>query len=566
MAKKKKALESYDIAQLPNKREVEEFILSSLLMHNQEEAILALNEDVFFHRDLKEIFRSARRVKAESGEIDVSKILPDMEKDRVAINTFDALERERLGADWSGNLNEIKGKIRDTFFKTFRKYDDLKLDISETNKYTYGKIQELKDLYTSRMAIKAATLLANSARLGVDEVLACLTEVQTDLTRASAQNFASIFQNKTKDSIKERRSHNHEGIGTNYYVFNDGKRTEIRIPRGAITLVCGLPGHCKSTLLLNLALRLAHTEEGSVIYWTFEEAEEKAAEKFESLNYGKELNSDNTQYGGNVDRIREYHHGNKGRIKDVSGFEKSLSELENMETSGKLKIISPNVSSLDFVSSLRAHIAATGEKVAAVFVDYIQIVKSGRNLETRHDIAEALNDFLNFAKETNIPIIAAAQLNRDAATPERMGGRHIAESADLTRFADTILCLWNPSKKDDIDLKEKEYNSFVFGTWYEEHLGKWGFEIGKGGKVYVKVSKARDIEAGADAVYSYNGSVKAIGRTPRELKADSRDSEDLPTGNDSVGNPDNWGLKPKEESIQPKTNNSANWTDNIVKH
>ena len=288
-----------------------------------------------------------------------------------------------------------------------------------------------------------------------------------------------------------------------------------------------------------------------MIYWTFEEAEEKAAEKFESLNYGKELNSDNTQYGGNVDRIREYHHGNKGRIKDVSGFEKSLSELENMETSGKLKIISPNVSSLDFVSSLRAHIATTGEKVAAVFVDYIQIVKSGRNLETRHDIAEALNDFLNFAKETNIPIIAAAQLNRDAATPERMGGRHIAESADLTRFADTILCLWNKTKKDDIDLKEKEYNSFIFGTWYEEHLGKWGFEIGKGGKVYVKVSKARDIEAGADAVYSYNGSIKAIGRTPRDLKADSKDSDDLTSGNDGKGNPDN--IRPKDKEEKPNT-------------
>ena len=562
MAKKKKALESYQIEQLPNKREVELYVLASLLQNNQEEAILALNEDVFFHNDLKEIFRSARRVKAENGEINILHVLSDMEADKVSINTFDAIGRETLGAEWSGNLDDIRGLQRKAFTSTMSYLQGMGAGAA-----IYERIQELKDLYASRMAQKAATLLANSAKLGADKVLECIAEVQTDLTRASAQNFAAIFQNKTKDSIKERRSHNHEGIGTNYYVFNDGKRTEIRIPRGAITLVCGLPGHCKSTLLLNLALRLAYTEEGSVIYWTFEEAEEKAAEKFESLNYGKELNSDNTQYGGNVDRIREYHQGKKDRIKDVSGFEKSLTELENMETSGKLKIISPNVSSLDFVSSLRAHIATSGEKIAAVFVDYIQIVKSGRNLETRHDIAEALNDFLNFAKETNIPIIAAAQLNRDAATPERMGGRHIAESADLTRFADTILCLWNPSKRDDIDLKEKELQTFENGGWFRDHLGKWGFELGKGGKLYVKVSKARDIEAGADAVYSYNGSVKAIGRTPRELKADSRDSEDLPTGKDSVGNPDNWGLiKPKEEDTQPKTNNSTNWTDNIVKH
>ena len=141
MAKKKKALESYQIEQLPNKREVEVFILSSLLNCNEEETILALNEDVFFHNDLKEIFRSARRVKAEKGELNLLNVLSDMEKDRVALNTFDAIGREDLGADWSGNLDEIKARIRKTFTETLSHYTKLGLTLTTVKDYTYSQLR-----------------------------------------------------------------------------------------------------------------------------------------------------------------------------------------------------------------------------------------------------------------------------------------------------------------------------------------------------------------------------------------------------------------------------------------
>lgn len=551
MAKKKKALESYDIAQLPNKREVEVFILSSLLQYNEEEAILTLNEDVFFHNDLKEIFRSARRVKAEKGELNLLNILSDMEKDRVALNTFDAIGREALGAEWSGNVDDIKARIRETFTSTLSYYAKLGLQITEVKDYTYERIQELKDLYTSRMAIKAATLLANSAKLGADNVLACIEEIQADLTSVSSQSLASLFEPKTSEFIQERRKINHDGIGTNYFVFKDGERKEITIPRGAITLVCGLPGHCKSTLLLNFALRLAHSEEGKIYYWTYEESDDKTDEKIQNLNYGRDLSKPDL-IGGNIQRIREYHKGIKGNICDLSGFEASLAELEKMETSGKFNLISPTCSSLDFVTGLRAHLAKTGDNVSAIFVDYIQMIKSGRNLEKRHDIEEAITDFLNFAKETNIPVIAAAQLNKDAKTPEIMGGNHIAESHDLTRFADTIVCLWNPVKREDLGLDDTAFNKWAYNDWYKNHLLEHGCKIGKGGKLYVRVTKARDIESGADAVYNYNGNTRAIGRNPKEVKEYTKNSDDYPkTGK---ANPDNWKDKEdKPDTTETKT-------------
>lgn len=545
---KKKTVQAFEISgDIPNDRNVEKYVLSCLLMGNQAEAILALNDEAFFHKDLREIFRAAKRLKAKEGSVILVRMLGELGSDDLANKTFDAIGRETLAESWDGSEASIRDLMRQRYTDVISSYNDLgTMDV-------FSLLDKLKAIYTQRTAVEAATLLSESAQGGADKLAECLTEVQDKISRVSTQNYASLFANTTKEEIEARRKINLDGIGTGYYVFADGKRTEIKIPRGQISLVCALPGHCKSTLLLNLALRLAYTEEGQIIYWTFEESEERTALKFESLNYGDNLNKSWVNIGGNIDRIKEYHKGKTDYIGDLWGFEKSLEELEEMETSGRLKIISEKITSLDFVSALRAHIAQNKSKVSAVFVDYIQIVKSGRNLETRHDIAEALNDFLTFAKETNIPVIAAAQLNRDAKTPQMMGGRHIAESADLTRYADTILCLWNPIKEDDLDLKEKELNSWKNKEdgWYHTHMKDFGAEIGKGGSLYVKVTKSRDCESGADAVYKFDGNTKAIGRTPRIAKESTKGADDLPI--EEGPNPDKVERLIKDETEEQES-------------
>ena len=535
---KKKTVQAFEISgDIPNDRNVERYVLSCLLMGDQAEAILALNDEAFFHKDIREIFRAAKRLKAAEGKIDLIKILGELGSDAIANRTFDSIGRDTLAESWSGSEDSIRALMRKRFTEVVSSY-------SGSGSLIFEQLDKLKAIYTKRAAIEAATLLSLAAESGDAKLIESLSEVQGKISRATSQNFASIFANTTKEEIEERRKINLEGIGTKYYVFADGKRMEIKIPRGQISLVCALPGHCKSTLLLNLALRLANTEEGKIIYWTFEESKERTSQKFESLNYGKKLTKSGLNIGGNVDRIREYHKGKTDYIEDSEEFRKSLEDLEKMETSGKLKIISENMTSLDFVSALRAHMAQSKEKIAAVFVDYIQIVKSGRNLETRIDIAEALNDFLTFAKETNIPVIAAAQLNRDAKTPQMMGGRHIAESADLTRFADTILCLWNPLKEDDLDLKPKELEEWKGRSWYIDHMRTHRANIGEPGSLYVKVTKARDIAAGADAVYRFDGDIRSIGRTPKVAKEYTQNAEDLPQTEGP--NPD--GVEKKEES------------------
>lgn len=541
MARKKKALTMPEIQGItPNSREREIRVLAACINGDFQDQILDLEEDTFTHEDIRCIFRVMKETRGQNREVTVSSILPALYSDRLVLLTFEKMLQERMGGDWSGGVNEIKAEIGRVFQKLIGNYTD-HLQLSY-------EIEELRRAYFANLGKKAAVILQNSDSITPEELNAYLVTLTDDLARATARNHASLFANKTREHIEARRKTNHDGIGTGYYVFSDGNRREITIPRGAISLVCGLPGHCKSTMLLNLALRLTHNEneEGSIIYWTFEESESKADEKIQNLNFGKSLNRADISFGGNVERIREYHKGNTSRIGDLQGFEESLKELERLETTGKFKLIETPISSLDFLSSLRAHIAKTGEKVAAVFVDYIQIIKSGRNLEKRHDIEEVVTDFLNFAKETNIPVIAAAQLNREATTPQSMGGRHISESQDLTRFADTILCLWNPVKSDDISLDETKFSRWTSGAWNKTHLVDHGCIIGEGGTLYVKIAKSRDMESGADAVYSYDGNTRTIGRTPRE-------AYDMP----EQANPDNLRKTPEQTKPTAKSWNKV---------
>ena len=90
-------------------------------------------------------------------------------------------------------------------------------------------------------------------------------------------------------------------------------------------------------------------------------------------------------------------------------------------------------------------------KIEVVLVDYLQIVGgiSATNASERStviaDIATTLKDF---SKEYNCPVIALAQLNRDAIGRPQMS--HIAESAGIERIADHIWAIYRPPQPDDM--------------------------------------------------------------------------------------------------------------------
>src|SRR5258708_191196 len=80
--------------------------------------------------------------------------------------------------------------------------------------------------------------------------------------------------------------------------------------------------------------------------------------------------------------------------------------------------------------------------VGLIIVDYLQLVDlppSERGKQQRHEmIGEISRNLKRLAQELNVPVMALAQLNREAATAEVPQLHHIGDSDGIGRDADTV--------------------------------------------------------------------------------------------------------------------------------
>ena len=90
-----------------------------------------------------------------------------------------------------------------------------------------------------------------------------------------------------------------------------------------------------------------------------------------------------------------------------------------------------------------------GVEVGAVFVDYMQILHTDTNHFSRHDeLKEICGKLHNCAGEVEIPIVVAAQLNREGfkAGIDGISTASIGEGADIERIARDVFFIWQIDK------------------------------------------------------------------------------------------------------------------------
>ena len=86
-----------------------------------------------------------------------------------------------------------------------------------------------------------------------------------------------------------------------------------------------------------------------------------------------------------------------------------------------------------------------------------------------------------------------------------MSEDNIAESADLTRYANTIVCLWN-SYFDNVKGGKANY---LQGMDAQKLEGR-GFILGEGGKIYAKITKNRGGTPYIDTILKFRGETGRI--------------------------------------------------------
>jgi replicative DNA helicase len=92
------------------------------------------------------------------------------------------------------------------------------------------------------------------------------------------------------------------------------------------------------------------------------------------------------------------------------------------------------------------------KNIAAVVVDYLQLMTAGRRIDNRAtEVSEITRNLKIMAKELNVPLIVAAQLNRESEKRQdkRPGLSDLRESGSIEQDADTVLMLYRDTSNPD---------------------------------------------------------------------------------------------------------------------
>ena len=230
---------------------------------------------------------------------------------------------------------------------------------------------------------------------------------------------------------------------------------------GAITLVAGRPSHGKTTLLFNLLLEMsgAYGKEGYKFYFfTFEEPLKNLAIKLLNRLIATDLSAEFKSFTElarptNYEFLKAYIKANRTDLPAVEEGKRLFSDLID---SGRIEVVDRNYS-VEEIASLIAY-QSQREKIGAVFIDYIQRMRTERRTQDkRTEIAHISDQVLQIAKENNLPLIVGAQLNRSAQTKPTL--ENLKEAGNLEEDANTVLSVYNESREKEEDAEGNTYHS-----------------------------------------------------------------------------------------------------------
>lgn len=221
---------------------------------------------------------------------------------------------------------------------------------------------------------------------------------------------------------------------------------------GAISLIAGRPSHGKTTLMFNLLLQMSSLyQDESFYFFTYEEPVKNISVKLlnrlidtDLSGYFREIKD--LPKPTNYEFIKSYI---RARRTDITQIEEGKRQLQELIDSQRIKVIDRNYS-VEQLSSLIAYLNKR-ERIGALFIDYIQRMNTERRTQDkRTEIAHISDQVLQIAKESGLPIILGAQLNRATDTK---GGKpkleNLKEAGNLEEDANTVISVYCRAREEE---------------------------------------------------------------------------------------------------------------------
>ena len=221
---------------------------------------------------------------------------------------------------------------------------------------------------------------------------------------------------------------------------------------GAVTLIAGRPSHGKTTFMFNLLLQMSNLYQDESFYFiTYEEPVKNISVKLlnrlidtDLSGYFREIKD--LPKPTNYEFIKAYI---RARRKDIRQIEEGKRLLQELIDSQRIRVIDRNYS-VEELSSLIAYLNKR-ERIGALFIDYIQRMNTERKTQDkRTEIAHISDSVLQIAKESGLPIILGAQLNR--ATDTKGGNpklENLKEAGNLEEDANTVISVYCRAREEE---------------------------------------------------------------------------------------------------------------------
>ena len=400
----------------PNSKESEMMVLGCMLTSApaMDAAAVALDESCFYYVQHKTIFQSLKNSHQLDKAADILLISEDLKNQQ--------------------KLEEVGGIPYLTTLAQF----------AGTSAYVEEYIDILKSKQKLRKLLEAAKSLEKSALKNDIDADILAKQYRESLDRIVELNEGIVIPAPyTYKALLKDLSQTREGLKTGYPSLDE----IIEIPQGAITLVAGRPSHGKTITQLNLLVKMIKLYPNLHFYF-FSYEEQKSQILLKILNI---LAEDVIDEAHNLSNLEGYlRGGHKSRKKIAAAAE----ELQALTESGRL-IVSDHPYYVDDLSLVISKLKKrSGEKMGAVFIDYIQKIKIKYKYPTRQlELQKISSEILETAKSHNLPIVLGAQLGRGTGKKEVLRLDNLREAGDIENDAKLVLGIWNQAK-EEADNKE----------------------------------------------------------------------------------------------------------------
>ena len=399
---RERSLTSYDDVNMPYSLEAEQAVLGSILIDPSciTQVLIMVKPDYFYLPQHKEIFMIMQEIDALGGKIDPLIVL-------------EKLKDQKIYDDAGGKqyLFQLADMVPST-----------------ENVEAYSKI--IREKYYIRSLINVSKGIiddASSSNESADSLLEAAEQKIYDIrqgrvTRGPAK-IGDIIVNEVYDKLQKLSGADKDKYKGYTTGFIDLDKAITGLNKSDLVIIGARPAMGKTSLALNLARNTAMMGKKKVLFFSLEMTKEQLAQRVLST----EARIEST----------------KMRTGNISGEEwaklaTATALLSNCE------LYFDDTSNMT-VSEMKSRIRRLRD-VDAVFVDYLQLMKSGGRVESRvQEVSEITRNLKLMAKDLNIPVVVLAQLAR---TTEGRGKSHkpqlsdLRESGSIEQDADIVIMLY----------------------------------------------------------------------------------------------------------------------------